>query len=66
VQALLSAGAPVGAFSYDGLWLDIGRQDDYEQAVALWESEELGSLFDGQSTNGQSRSGSSAQARSEA
>jgi NDP-sugar pyrophosphorylase family protein len=36
VQALLLAGEPVGAYRYDGLWFDIGRRDDYEQAVAAW------------------------------
>jgi NDP-mannose synthase len=36
VQALLSASAPVGAYRYDGLWFDIGRQEDYENAVAIW------------------------------
>jgi NDP-mannose synthase len=34
VQALLAAGEPVGAYPYDGYWLDIGRHDDYEQAIA--------------------------------
>ena len=34
VQALLAAGDPVGALPYDGYWLDIGRHDDYEQAIA--------------------------------
>lgn len=34
VQALLAAGEPVGAFPYAGYWLDIGRHDDYEQAIA--------------------------------
>ena len=34
VQALLAAGEPVGAVPYDGYWLDIGRHDDYEQAIA--------------------------------
>jgi NDP-sugar pyrophosphorylase family protein len=47
VQKLLDAGAPIGAFAYDGLWLDIGRHEDYEQAVALWEEGRLGSLQDG-------------------
>jgi NDP-sugar pyrophosphorylase family protein len=37
VQALLQAGEPVGAYPYDGYWLDIGRRDDYEQAVADYE-----------------------------
>jgi NDP-sugar pyrophosphorylase family protein len=34
VHALLAAGEPVGSFPYDGYWLDIGRHDDYEQAIA--------------------------------
>ena len=38
VQALLAAEQPVGAYLYDGLWFDIGRRDDYEQAVASWTS----------------------------
>ena len=37
VQSLLAAGSPVGAYTYDGLWFDIGRKDDYELAVATWE-----------------------------
>jgi NDP-mannose synthase len=36
VQALLSDGSPVGAYVHDGLWLDIGRHEDYETAVELW------------------------------
>jgi NDP-sugar pyrophosphorylase family protein len=36
VRALLRAGEKVGAYRYDGLWFDIGRRDDYEQAVAAW------------------------------
>jgi len=35
--ALLEAGLPVGAFPYDGYWLDIGRHDDYQQALADYE-----------------------------
>jgi NDP-mannose synthase len=46
VHKLLDAGAPIGAFVYDGLWLDIGRHEDYEQAVALWEEGRLASLQD--------------------
>lgn len=38
VQALLAAGERVGSHPYDGYWLDIGRHDDYEQAVAEFES----------------------------
>jgi NDP-sugar pyrophosphorylase family protein len=33
VQSLLAAGEPVGSYEHDGYWLDIGRHDDYEQAV---------------------------------
>lgn len=36
VQVLLLAGLPVGAFIHDGLWLDIGRHEDYEQAIEFW------------------------------
>jgi len=36
VQALLRAGQPVGAYPHDGMWFDIGRQDDYTQAVEAW------------------------------
>ena len=47
VQALLIAGERVGIYSYDGLWFDIGRQDDYQAAVAAWtdsDSAQLGEL----------------------
>jgi mannose-1-phosphate guanylyltransferase len=36
VQTLLDRGAPVGAYRYGGTWFDIGRTDDYEQAVSAW------------------------------
>jgi NDP-sugar pyrophosphorylase family protein len=36
VQALLRAREPISALRFDGLWFDIGRRDDYEQAVAAW------------------------------
>jgi lipopolysaccharide/colanic/teichoic acid biosynthesis glycosyltransferase/dTDP-glucose pyrophosphorylase len=39
VEALLEAEEPVGAYRYDGMWFDIGRHSDYEQAVAAWTSE---------------------------
>jgi NDP-mannose synthase len=41
VQALLAEGRRVGAYLYDGLWFDIGRQDDYAEAVAAWEANRL-------------------------
>jgi NDP-mannose synthase len=34
VQVLLDAGEPVATYPFDGYWLDIGRQDDYERAQA--------------------------------
>ena len=38
VQALLDEGMQVGTFPFEGFWLDIGRRDDYEQALASWET----------------------------
>jgi NDP-sugar pyrophosphorylase family protein len=38
VLALLAAGEPVGSYLYDGYWLDIGRHDDYEQALMEYET----------------------------
>ncbi|MEA2364528.1 MAG: NDP-mannose synthase [Thermoleophilaceae bacterium] len=37
VLALIAAGLPVGAYPFDGYWLDIGRHDDYEQALQDYE-----------------------------
>jgi NDP-mannose synthase len=34
VLALLSRGAPIGAYPFDGYWLDIGREDDFRHAQA--------------------------------
>jgi NDP-mannose synthase len=36
VHALIRANEPVGAYLFDGLWFDIGRQEDYERAVDAW------------------------------
>jgi NDP-sugar pyrophosphorylase family protein len=47
VQALLRAGQPVHTYRYDGLWFDIGRRDDYEQAVAAWEEISVADLSEG-------------------
>jgi NDP-sugar pyrophosphorylase family protein len=42
VNALLAESNPrIGAYIYDGLWLDIGRHEDYEHAVTLHEEGEL-------------------------
>jgi NDP-sugar pyrophosphorylase family protein len=39
VLLLLAAGEPVGAYPFDGHWLDIGRHDDYERAIAEFDSQ---------------------------
>ncbi len=39
VERLLEAREPVGAYPFDGAWLDIGRHEDYEEANRLWEAE---------------------------
>jgi NDP-mannose synthase len=36
VRRLLDLQLPVGAYVYDGLWLDIGRREDYELALESW------------------------------
>ena len=38
VHALLAAGEPVGAYTHEGLWFDIGRHEDYESALTTWEN----------------------------
>ena len=37
ILRLLAAGQPVQSFPFDGYWLDIGRPDDYEQAIEEFE-----------------------------
>jgi len=44
VGKLLRAHQQVGAYDHDGLWLDIGRHDDYAQAVKLFEQGTLAML----------------------
>jgi len=34
VLRALTAGERVCSYGYDGLWLDIGRHEDYEQAIS--------------------------------
>src|SRR5207247_5013722 len=36
VHELLRVGERVGAYPFDGLWFDIGRREDYEDAVGTW------------------------------
>jgi NDP-sugar pyrophosphorylase family protein len=37
VQEMLRVGDRVGAYPFDGVWFDIGRREDYEQAVGTWQ-----------------------------
>jgi NDP-sugar pyrophosphorylase family protein len=37
VTRLLGANVQVGAYVYDGYWLDIGRHEDYEKAILEFE-----------------------------
>jgi len=46
VAALLQEGCPVGAYEYDGMWFDIGRKEDYEEAVSAWFANELGDVHE--------------------
>jgi NDP-sugar pyrophosphorylase family protein len=43
VLKLIAAGESVGSYLFEGYWLDIGRHEDYERAIA--EFGELRSLF---------------------
>jgi NDP-mannose synthase len=52
VQALLAAEERVGAYLYDGLWFDIGRQEDYERAISAWDGYDHLDLQEALSSNG--------------
>ena len=56
VQHLLDEDRPVGTFPYAGSWLDIGRRDDYEAALARWEPDVLGRQTQGDDADGGSLS----------
>ena len=55
VRTLLKAGEAVGVYDYQGLWFDIGRADDYEQAVAAWLASGPGSARPGAGRSPRSR-----------
>lgn len=55
VVALLVARQPVVAVDHDGLWLDIGRPDDYEQAQQLIADHPERFALDGQDTRERQR-----------
>jgi NDP-mannose synthase len=53
VQALLRADEPVGAYLFKGMWFDIGRADDYEEAVNAWSARQRAEVsLRGPATNG--------------
>jgi NDP-mannose synthase len=47
VLRLIDAGERVGSYRYDGLWLDIGRRDDYERALNEYGPSHQGPLVNG-------------------
>lgn len=47
VLKLMKAGHPVNVFNFNGYWLDIGRHDDYERAIAEFVSHRSEFLSDG-------------------
>lgn len=49
VLRLLEADEKIGSYLFDGYWLDIGRHDDYERAIA--EFDELRSVFIGEESS---------------
>ncbi|MCL2247780.1 MAG: sugar phosphate nucleotidyltransferase [Oscillospiraceae bacterium] len=46
MDKLLSLDIPVNVFSFDGKWLDIGRADDYMQAIDEFEQNEALYLYE--------------------
>jgi NDP-sugar pyrophosphorylase family protein len=46
VLKLMKAGHPVNVFNFNGYWLDIGRHDDYERAIAEFASHRSDFLSD--------------------
>jgi NDP-sugar pyrophosphorylase family protein len=52
VQVLLDRGEGVGAYRYGGVWFDIGRADDYEQAVNTWMNGHQAQVLGPPTTNG--------------
>ena len=38
VLELIKRGRPIRGYAFDGLWLDIGRSEDYAQAIETFEN----------------------------
>jgi NDP-sugar pyrophosphorylase family protein len=54
IQKLLGAGEKVLSYSFDGYWQDLGRPDDYEQAVNDYENMREQFLGGNEAWNGES------------
>ena len=52
VQSLLDDGQRVGAYRFGGIWFDIGRADDYQQAVNTWMDAHPAEILGTPATNG--------------
>ena len=39
IGSLIASDQRVGAYLYAGMWLDIGRHEDYERAIRAWEED---------------------------
>jgi NDP-sugar pyrophosphorylase family protein len=63
VQALLDAGEEVGAYNHDGLWFDIGRQEDYALAAEVWATDEPATPAQKRAANGRNGRADRAQPR---
>jgi NDP-sugar pyrophosphorylase family protein len=55
IKKLLEAGEKVLAYPFDGYWQDLGRPDDYEQAVSDYENMREQFLQGDEAWNGESR-----------
>lgn len=55
VDSLLGSGQKVGAFVFDGPWLDIGRPEDYETALEVYRTQPA-TFLPGDSVDGQAPS----------
>ncbi len=69
ILALLADDQRVGAYGFDGTWFDIGRQEDYEQAVEIWlddgDRELVDALTAQAATNGHTNGSGNGQATGE-
>ncbi len=57
VETMLELGLPIGSYRYDGLWFDIGRQEDYEEAVSAWAASDGGDIMEHLAIEQEARTG---------